>query len=138
VNTGDLGYQVDGNLYITGRSKDMIIVNGRNIWPQDLEAVAESQAGVRPGDAMAFSLHSLQMQNEAASEEVVMLVQYRMLEDDIRRDFAAKLSARIRSEFGVDCRIELVGPHALPRTSSGKPSRAQARANYLADSQSAR
>jgi len=129
VNTGDLGYQVDGSLYITGRSKDMIIVNGRNIWPQDLEAVAEAQAGVRPGDAMAFSL-----QHNVAGEAVVMLVQYRMLDDQVRRDFADRLAARIRGEFGVECKIELVGAHALPRTSSGKPSRAQARANYLAES----
>ena len=64
----------------------------------------------------------------------VMLVQYRMLDEDVRNDFAARLSARIKSEFGVDCVIELVGAHALPRTSSGKPSRAQARANYLAES----
>jgi len=129
VNTGDLGYQVDGSLFITGRSKDMIIINGRNIWPQDLEAVAEAQPGVRPGDAMAFSL-----QQNVAGEAVVMLVQYRMLDEDVRRQFADKLGARIRSEFGVDCKIELVGAHALPRTSSGKPSRAQARANYLAES----
>lgn len=129
VNTGDLGYQVEGNLFITGRSKDMIIVNGRNIWPQDLEAVAEAQVGVRPGDAMAFS-----HQHNVDGEAVVMLVQYRMLDESVRNDFAARLSARIKSEFGVDCVIELVGAHALPRTSSGKPSRAQARANYLAES----
>jgi fatty-acyl-CoA synthase len=129
VNTGDLGYLIAGDLYITGRRKDMIIVNGRNIWPQDLEAVAEGQPGVRPGDAMAFSL-----QQGVDGELVVMLVQYRALEDDTREQFSERLAARIRSEFGVDCRIELVGPHALPRTSSGKPSRSQARANYLAES----
>ena len=130
VNTGDLGYLVDGNLFITGRAKDVIIVNGRNIWPQDLEAVAESYPGVRPGDAMAFSLHPLQQDMDG--EAVVMLVQYRVLDDANRDAFASKLAARIRSEFAVDCTIELVGPHALPRTSSGKPSRSQARANYVA------
>jgi fatty-acyl-CoA synthase len=133
VNTGDLAYTVDGSLYITGRAKDMIIVNGRNIWPQDLEAVAESYPGVRPGDAMAFSLHPLA--RDLDGEAVVMLVQYRMLDDTHREDFAATLEARLKSEFGVACTVELVGPHALPRTSSGKPSRSQARANYLAAAQ---
>src|SRR5262245_21688270 len=58
LNTGDLGYLVDGHVFVTGREKDIIIVNGRNLWPQDLEYVAERQSGVRTGDAMAFSLVS--------------------------------------------------------------------------------
>ncbi len=128
VNTGDLGYTVTGDLYITGRSKDMVIVNGRNIWPQDLEAVAEAQHGVRPGDAMAFSV-----QRPDLEEGAVMLVQYRVLDDDDRARFVSRLETQIRSEFGIDCRVELVGPHALPRTSSGKPSRAKARLNYLSN-----
>ena len=52
-NTGDLGYFVKNGLFITGREKDMIIINGRNIWPQDLEFVAEQQPEVRTGDASA-------------------------------------------------------------------------------------
>jgi fatty-acyl-CoA synthase len=55
-NTGDLGYFVENSLFITGREKDMIIINGRNIWPQDLEFVAEQQPEVRTGDASAFSV----------------------------------------------------------------------------------
>ena len=55
LNTGDIGYLVDGVLTITGRKKDLIIIHGRNIWPQDLEHVAETQPEVRAGDAVAFS-----------------------------------------------------------------------------------
>ncbi|MBK6741404.1 MAG: fatty acyl-AMP ligase [Haliea sp.] len=55
LNTGDIGYLVDGVLTITGRKKDLIIIHGRNIWPQDLEHVAETQPEVRSGDAVAFS-----------------------------------------------------------------------------------
>ena len=56
LNTGDLAYVVDGSIVITGRQKDLIIINGRNIWPQDLEYIAESQPEVRTGDASAFSV----------------------------------------------------------------------------------
>jgi fatty-acyl-CoA synthase len=56
LNTGDIGYMVDGSLLITGRQKDLIIINGRNIWPQDLEYLAEHQPEARVGDALAFSV----------------------------------------------------------------------------------
>jgi fatty-acyl-CoA synthase len=126
LNTGDLGYLVDGHVFVTGREKDIIIVNGRNLWPQDLEYVAERQDGVRTGDAMAFSLVGADRR-----EEVVMLLQCREQDAEKRDALAANLRAQIRTEFGVDCRIELVDPHALPRTSSGKPSRSKARQKYL-------
>jgi fatty-acyl-CoA synthase len=126
LNTGDLGYLVDGHVFVTGREKDIIIVNGRNLWPQDLEHVAERQDGVRTGDAMAFSLVGADRR-----EEVVMLLQCREQDAEKRDALAANLRAQIRTEFGVDCRIELVDPHALPRTSSGKPSRSKARQKYL-------
>jgi fatty-acyl-CoA synthase len=126
LNTGDLGYLVDGHVFVTGREKDIIIVNGRNLWPQDLEYVAERQEGVRTGDAMAFSLVGADRR-----EEVVMLLQCREQDAEKRDALALNLRAQIRTEFGVDCRIELVDPHALPRTSSGKPSRSKARQKYL-------
>ncbi|NJN52509.1 MAG: AMP-binding protein, partial [Gammaproteobacteria bacterium] len=56
LNTGDIGYMVDGVLTITGRKKDLIIIHGRNIWPQDLEHIAEAEPEVRSGDAVAFSV----------------------------------------------------------------------------------
>ena len=57
LDTGDMGYMVDGELVITGRSKDLIIFNGRNIWPQDLEWAVEKLDGVRPGEVAAFAVH---------------------------------------------------------------------------------
>ena len=57
LDTGDMGYLVDGQLVITGRSKDLIIVGGRNIWPQDLEWAVEHLEGVRAGDAAAFAVN---------------------------------------------------------------------------------
>jgi fatty-acyl-CoA synthase len=126
LNTGDLGYLLEGRIVVTGREKDLIIVGGRNFWPHDLEYVAESQPGVRTGDAMAFS------HDAGAGEQVVMLIQCRERDDNTRRRLQQTVRARIRTEFGIDCLVELVDAHALPRTSSGKPSRSQARRNYAA------
>jgi fatty-acyl-CoA synthase len=127
LNTGDLGYLVDGQLVITGREKDLIIVHGRNYWPQDLEYVAEQYPGVRAGDAMAFSL-----QDGDVGERVVMLVQCRETDAGARERMRAQIESRVRGEFACDCAVELVEPHTLPRTSSGKPSRSRARADYAA------
>ncbi|MBX3707695.1 MAG: fatty acyl-AMP ligase [Pseudomonadales bacterium] len=127
LNTGDLGYLVDGNVVITGREKDLIIVHGRNYWPQDLEYVAEQHPGVRAGDAMAFSL-----EDGSGNERVVMLVQCRELDAAARERMRSQIEARVRAEFSCDCEVELVGAHTLPRTSSGKPSRSRARADYAA------
>jgi fatty-acyl-CoA synthase len=127
LNTGDLGYMIDGHLVITGREKDLIIVNGRNYWPQDLEYVAEQFPGVRSGDAMAFSL-----QDGDVGEQVVMLVQCRETDTLARERMRSQIESRVRSEFACDCHVELVEAHTLPRTSSGKPSRSRARADYAA------
>ncbi len=72
LNTGDVGYRVDGSLIVTGRKKDLIIINGRNIWPQDLEYLAEHQPEVRIGDALAFSVP-----NPKGDEICVLVVQCR-------------------------------------------------------------
>lgn len=126
LNTGDLGYLLDGHIVVTGREKDIIVVGGRNFWPQDLEYVAESQPGVRTGDAMAFC------HDDGRGEQVVMLIQCRERDDDAREQLRHTVHAHIKTEFGIHCNIELVDAHALPRTSSGKPSRSQARQNYAA------
>lgn len=126
LNTGDLGYTVSGRLIITGREKDIIIVNGRNFWPHDLEYVAERQACVRTGDAMAFSLDC------GSGERAVMLIQCRERDPHKRDDLQQKIQSNVRAEFSIECHVELVDAHALPRTSSGKPSRSKARRNYAA------
>jgi fatty-acyl-CoA synthase len=126
LNTGDIGYFKDGSLIITGRQKDLIIINGRNIWPQDLEYLAERQPGVRVGDALAFAVST-----SGGSEHCVLVVQCRENDPARRQELVDRLSGLARSEMGVDCFIELVPPHTLPRTSSGKLSRAKARQNFM-------
>jgi fatty-acyl-CoA synthase len=126
LNTGDIGYMDKGTLVITGREKDMIIINGRNIWPQDLEFHAEQQPEVRPGDASAISVPA-----RDGSEAAVMVVQYRENDDSKRKELSNNLTRIIREELGIDCTIELVSAHTLPRTSSGKLSRAGTQRDYL-------
>jgi fatty-acyl-CoA synthase len=126
LNTGDIGYRVAESIMITGRSKDLIIINGRNIWPQDLEQLAEQQPNVRPGDALAFAVPAAD-----GADAAVIVVQYRDRDSDKRADLISTLQGLIHAEVGVDCHIELAPLHTLPRTSSGKLSRSKARQNYI-------
>jgi len=125
-NTGDIAYRIGRNIVITGREKDMIIINGRNIWPQDLEYLAEKQSEVRTGDASAFSVP-----DQNGKEQAVMMVQCRESDENKRSDLQERLHSQVRQEFGVDCLIELVPRNTLPRTTSGKLSRSGARKEYL-------
>jgi fatty-acyl-CoA synthase len=125
-NTGDLGYRVKNNLFVTGREKDMIIINGRNIWPQDLEYLAEQQPEVRTGDASAFSVPG-----PDGEEKTVMMVQCRVSHDPKRADLREQLKRLIHQELGIDCYIDLVPRNTLPRTTSGKLSRSKARKEFL-------
>lgn len=127
LNTGDLGYLVDGEIVPTGRAKDLILLNGRNVWPQDLEWSAESEIEkLRSGDVAAFSV------DHEAGEQLVVLVQARSSDAEVRRTLTTDVAAVLRARHGVEARVELVGAHALPQTSSGKLSRSKARALFLA------
>lgn len=126
LDTGDIGYQADGSLYITGRAKDLMIIMGRNMWPQDLEYLAEQQPEVRPTDASAFSIP-----DEDDEETAVLVVQCRESDPHKLTKLTERLQQAIHSEFGIHCLIELVPPHTLPRTSSGKLSRSTARKEFL-------
>jgi fatty-acyl-CoA synthase len=126
LNTGDVGYLADGRLFITGREKDLFIINGRNIWPQDLEFLAEQQPELRPEDASAFAVP------DANGDDLAVLVVQCREHDPLRRiDLVTRLQGLIKAELGIPCFIELVAPHTLPRTSSGKLSRSGARRDFL-------
>ncbi|WP_458096259.1 fatty acyl-AMP ligase [Roseomonas sp. WA12] len=126
LETGDLGYRLDGQLVITGRAKDLIIVNGRNVWPQDLEwSVEQAVPTLRSGDAAAFAIE------EEGTEQVVLLVEARGAPDLAERErLAAESAGTLRARHGVEARVVLVPPGSLPRTSSGKLSRTLARSRY--------
>lgn len=127
LETGDLGYLLDGSLVVTGRSKDLILVNGRNVWPQDLEWAVEQQVeGLRPGDVAAFSV------DEAERERIVLLVQCRQSDGTLREALRRRVGEVVLATAGLECAVVLVSHNGLPRTSSGKLSRVRARQMYLA------
>lgn len=126
LDTGDIGFLHDGDLYITGRRTDVIIVNGRNIRAQDVEELAEQQPEVRTREASAFGVS-----DENGSTSVVLVVESRLSSADDRQLLINRLQQVIYMAFGVNCVVELVPPHTLPRTSSGKLSRFAARQGFL-------
>ncbi|HLW26266.1 MAG TPA: fatty acyl-AMP ligase [Kiloniellales bacterium] len=127
LDTGDLGYLAEGELVITGRSKDLIIVGGRNIWPQDLEWAVEKIEHVRAGDVAAFAVP-----DQDDSEQVVLVVECRLSDPAARAALRREISAVVQRSAGVSCEVVLTRPNALTFTSSGKLSRAAAKADYLA------
>ncbi len=126
LETGDLGYLTEEGLFVTGRSKDLIIINGRNIWPQDLEYLAEQQQQVRIGDASAFGVS-----DPDGMENAVLVVQCRISEVAERAQLVSQIQSSIYASFGVHCLVDLVPPRTLPKTSSGKLSRDAARRGFL-------
>ncbi len=126
LDTGDMGYMKDSCIYIVGRAKDMIIVNGRNHWPQDIEWAAEQVEGLKKGDVAAISVPG-----ENSEETPLILAQCRISDASERLLLIDALKKQIQSETGVNCIIELVPPKSLPRTSSGKLSRTKARNQYM-------
>ncbi len=126
LDTGDLGYLIGDELVVTGRIKDMMIVNGRNIWPQDVEWATEHVDGVRQGDAAAFSLDQ-----GGDSEEIVVLVQCRLNDQAQREALRGAITTQLRKAHGLDVRIVLVPNNSLPMTSSGKLSRSAARRAFV-------
>jgi fatty-acyl-CoA synthase len=128
LDTGDLGYWIDSQLVLTGRAKDLIIVNGRNIWPQDIEWSVETLPQLRRGDVCAFSIDV-----EDGAESVVVVVNAWPSKEDARTALIGAVQQVVKETVGVDCTVQLLSPSiGLPMTSSGKLSRARARTRYLA------
>jgi fatty-acyl-CoA synthase len=126
LDTGDMGYMSGGYLYIVGRAKDMIIINGKNHWPQDIEWAVEQLPGFKAGDIAAFSITT-----PGGEETPAVLVQCRTSDMEERGRLREAIRERVRAITGMNCVVELVPPRTLPRTSSGKLSRAKARSLYL-------
>ncbi|MFP8833726.1 amino acid adenylation domain-containing protein [Hydrogenophaga sp. XSHU_21] len=128
LRTGDLGFIHQGELFVAGRRKDLIIVNGRNLHPQDLERTAESaHSGVRPGGVFAVAVDS------GRRESVVLLVECsRRHSPEVARDLIDAVGKLVAVEHQVELQdVVLLRAGTLPRTSSGKPQRHAARRLYL-------
>ncbi|MER5215102.1 AMP-binding protein [Streptomyces sp. NPDC002838] len=124
MDTGDLGFLHEGQLYICGRSKDLIIVGGRNLYPEDYEIVAEAVPGVRGGNVIAFSLPD--------QERMVVVAEGTggaASQDRLAHDLFERLR---RAAQHAPAEVVLVRPTTLPKTSSGKKRRGTCRDRYLA------
>jgi fatty-acyl-CoA synthase len=124
LRTGDLAYLVDGELVICGRIKDVIIIGGRNVYPQDIERAVGTVDGVRAGNVIAFGVGGYK-----GKESVVVVAETKSGEPDtVRR----AVHHRVLEAVGVPPRdVMLVQPGTLPKTSSGKLQRSLCRDRYL-------
>jgi fatty-acyl-CoA synthase len=126
LRTGDLGYLVDGELVVCGRMKDMIIVGGRNVFPEDVERAAAAVEGVRAGNVIAFGAPG-----RRGREAIVVVAETRADDAAPVRD---EVASRIIDAIGVPPEaIVLVRPGSLPKTSSGKLQRSLCRTHFLSD-----
>jgi fatty-acyl-CoA synthase len=126
LDTGDMGYMSHGYIFIVGRAKDMIIINGRNHWPQDIEWAVEQLPGFKSGDIAAFAITG-----PSGEETPAVLVHCRVSDPEERGRLRDDIRERVRAITGITPVVELVPPRTLPRTSSGKLSRTKARNLYL-------
>jgi len=126
LDSGDMAYMSNGYIYIVGRAKDMIIINGKNHWPQDIEWAVEQLPGFKAGDIAAFAITT-----QGGEETPAVLVQCRTSDPEERARLRDQIREKVRSITGMHCVVELVPPRTLPKTSSGKLSRAKARNLYL-------
>ncbi len=128
--TGDYGYLLNGELYVSGRKKDLIIVGGKNIYPQDLERLAMAVDGVHPGRVVAFGVFD----EVSGTEEVVIVAEVDTDGAAERRRIAENVHWEVRRGSAIVPRqVHLVGPRWLIKTSSGKTARGANRDKYLAE-----
>jgi acyl-CoA synthetase (AMP-forming)/AMP-acid ligase II len=126
--TGDLGYLLNGELYVTGRKKDLIIVGGKNVYPQDLEQLTGEVEGVRAGRVAAFGVFN----ENAGTEDVVIVAEAESEEESIREGVAEAVRMHVTRNSDVAVRqVVLVDSRWLIKTSSGKVARGANREKYL-------
>ncbi|HZR47682.1 MAG TPA: AMP-binding protein [Candidatus Manganitrophaceae bacterium] len=127
--SGDLGYLAEGELFITGRKKDLIIKGGRNLYPYEIEEVAGNIPGIRKGCVAAFGVK----ETAQGTEKVVVVAETKEKDRKVRAELEAAIIERTASATGVPPdQVLLVRPGMVPKTSSGKIQRSACREAYLA------
>ena len=128
MDSGDLGYSADGELYITGRQKDLIKKAGRNLYPQEVEDIVGAIPGIRKGCVAAFGVHDPSM----GTERLVVVAETRARGLVERERLRAAVMAGVVAALGVPADVVVIAdPHAVLKTSSGKVRRSATRAAYL-------
>lgn len=126
--TGDYGYIANGQVYVSGRKKDMIIVGGKNVYPQDIETLAGEVPGVHPGRVVAFGLFD----EETGTEEVVVIAEVDEAAPDQHQHIADAIRRHVTQNSAIALRhVRVVGPRWILKTSSGKTSRAANKEKFL-------
>jgi acyl-CoA synthetase (AMP-forming)/AMP-acid ligase II/acyl carrier protein len=128
--TGDLGYLADGELYVTGRLKDLVIVAGRNLAPHDIEAAVSDIPGVVAGRAVAFGLSD----EREGTERLVIVAETELTDPAHREALQREIVARVSAQTDVaPGDVRLVAPRWLRKSTSGKIARDRNRQRYLAE-----
>ncbi len=126
--TGDYGYLRGGELFVTGRKKDMIIVGGKNVYPQDLESLSYEVPGVHAGRSVAFGVFN----EETGTEDVVMVAEGDTDDPSEQERIANLIRSHVTKRSAVALRyVKVVGPHWILKTSSGKTARRANREKFL-------
>jgi len=134
VNSGDRAYRADGEIYVTGRVKDIIIKGGRNLYPHEVEELAARADGIRKGCIVAFGLTD----EAAGTEKLVVVAETRERDAARRAALASAVTDLVSRGLGLPPdRVELIPPGSIPKTSSGKLRREETKQLYLAGTLSA-
>jgi acyl carrier protein len=134
VNSGDRAYRADGEIYVTGRVKDIIIKGGRNLYPHEVEELAARADGIRKGCIVAFGLTD----EATGTEKLVVVAETRERDAARRAALASSVTDLVSRGLGLPPdRVELIPPGSIPKTSSGKLRREETKQLYLAGTLSA-
>jgi acyl-CoA synthetase (AMP-forming)/AMP-acid ligase II len=126
--TGDYGFLLDGELYVSGRKKDMIIVGGKNVYPQDLEALTYEVSGVHAGRSVAFGIFD----EEQGTEEVVIIAEVDSEDSAEQQRIADTIRQHVTKNSAIALRhVKVVGPKWILKTSSGKTARSANKEKFL-------
>ena len=129
LDSGDLAYRAGGEIFVTGRRKDLIIKAGRNLVPQEIEEIASGAEGVRRGCVVAFGV----LDPSLATERLVVVAESRRQEERAKERIAEAITDLVASAIGVPPDDVVVAPPgAVPKTSSGKIRRGATRDLYRA------
>jgi fatty-acyl-CoA synthase len=129
VNSGDRAFKANGEIFITGRVKDIIIKSGRNLYPHEVEELASRAEGTRKGCVVAFGLKD----PESGTERLVVVAESRATDSKKKRTLAAAINDEVTRGLGIPPdRVELIPPGSIPKTSSGKLRRDETKQLYMA------